>query len=107
MGEKVRRLRPAMGASKAGLATTAAGGGGVAASGSPINRERADRVLPILAQILGKELGLGLAELGTLVTAFTIINTLGALIFIGLFLMFWVSFGFSMQESSDAATYSA
>ncbi len=31
------------------------------------------------ANIIGKELGLGLAELGTLVTAFTIINTLGAI----------------------------
>ncbi len=31
------------------------------------------------ANIIGKELGLGLAEIGTLVTAFTIINTLGAI----------------------------
>ncbi len=31
------------------------------------------------ANIIGKELGLGLAELGTLATAFTIINTLGAI----------------------------
>jgi hypothetical protein len=53
MGEKVKRLRPTTGAGEAGLAPTLAGGGKIASS-VPIDRERADRVLPILAQILGQ-----------------------------------------------------
>jgi len=54
MGEKVRRLRPMAGTGEAGLAPTPAGQGSLAASGAPIDRERADRVLPVLAQILGQ-----------------------------------------------------
>jgi hypothetical protein len=51
MGEKVKRLRATV-AGEAVLAPLAAGGGEDAGSAA-INRERADRVLPILAQILG------------------------------------------------------
>jgi hypothetical protein len=51
MGEKVKRLRPTAG--EAGLAPTSTGRGEEAA-GAPIDRERADRVLPVLARILGQ-----------------------------------------------------
>jgi hypothetical protein len=53
MGDKVKRLRPSAGAGEASLAPTVAQGG-EPVPGAALNRERANRVLPILAQILGQ-----------------------------------------------------
>jgi hypothetical protein len=53
MGDKVKRLR-ADAAGETSLAPTELGSG---AEGAPLDRERADRVLPILARILGQPVG--------------------------------------------------